>query len=49
MNPTSEWFKVTGEVLFLFKNFFYINIQHIKIIVSKFEVDWSKTIGDMEL
>ena len=33
----------------IFFSFSYINVQHIKIIVWKFEVDWSKTNGDMEL
>ena len=35
-----------GKVFFLFS---YIIVQHIKIIVWKFEVHWSKTNGDMEL
>ena len=32
----------------IFFKFCYINEQHIKIIVLKFEVDWNKTNGDMK-
>ena len=34
---------------FHFFEFSYINVQHIKIVVWKFEFDWSKSNGDMEL
>ena len=39
-----------GEVIFCaFFLFCHMNVQHIKIIVLKFEVDWSKTNGNMDL
>ena len=33
----------------VFFKFCHMNVQYIKIIVLKFEVDWSKTNGDMNL
>ena len=43
---------IKGVVRYFFLSFFYlfyINVQHLKIILWKFESNWSKTDGDIHL